>query len=134
MKAQAAFEYMAIFIIVLSFVIPVWFYLLTVQQNSVDDLYYAYASTAVDKIAQTADLVYSQGSPAKLRLRVYIPKNVVESLINDKIVGLKLRIKSQETYVTAASTATLTGSVPSNEGLYWIVIEAMNDHVQISAE
>jgi len=133
-KAQAAFEYMAIFIIVLAFVIPIWFYVISVQGDTTEDLYMTYTKTAVDKIAQSADLVYSQGYPAKIKVKVYIPQNVIDVSFDQKTVVFKVRVDSHESYITATSTATLTGSIPSDEGVYWLNVEATNDHVQISAE
>jgi len=131
-KAQAAFEYMAIFIIVLSFVIPVWFYVFSVRSNTTEELYFSYAKNAVDKITQTADLVFSQGPPAKLKVRVYIPDNVMDAFVDSKTAVIKLAMDDHETYVTSLSTADLNGTLPSSQGLYWMNIEAMNEHVQIS--
>ncbi|MBU0898617.1 MAG: hypothetical protein KKB03_04475 [Nanoarchaeota archaeon] len=132
MKGQAAFEYMAIFIIVMAFVTPVWFYVISLQGDTTNDLYFTYAKNAADKITQTADLVYSQGYPAKLRVKVYMPPNILEAFFDDKTVVLKMAIDSHETYITSLSTGTLTGSLPTSEGVYWLDVEAENDHVQIS--
>ncbi|MFH1445364.1 MAG: hypothetical protein ABIF08_02700 [Nanoarchaeota archaeon] len=131
MKGQAAFEYIMIFIIVLAFVVPVWFYLITVQTDTTTELHLTYAKIAVENIAEKADLVYSQGAPAKVTIKVYMPKNIINASIVSKTVLLNMKVNSHDTFVTATSTATLDGYLPQTEGVYIFEIEAIDGVVNI---
>lgn len=132
MKVQVAFEYIIIIAIGLAFIIPIWLYIITVQYQSNVELALSYAKNAVDKIASTADLVYSQGTPAKVRVSVYIPNGVVQSNITNNTIYLTVRVGTQLSDVVAISEAELNGSLPTQEGNYLIDIEAKADYVQIT--
>ena len=76
MKAQGAFEYMLIVTALLAIMIPVWVYVTNVQYQTNSQLTLSYARNTVEKLVAAADLVYSQGPPAKVNMQVYIPPDV----------------------------------------------------------
>ncbi len=130
---QAALEYIAILGIVLTFIIPLWMYTISLHQQARTELSLSYAENAVKQIADTASLVYSQGPPAKVSLRVYIPTGVMNiSMINTTII-FNVSTSFGYTNVFAISDAKLNGSVPTEEGYHLLSIEAKNDYVQIMA-
>lgn len=126
-KAQAAFEYMIVVIISLTFMIPVWIYITSVNTETTDELSLAYAKSGVDKLASTADLVYSQGPPAKMKISVYIPHGVEDFNITNRTIILKVRYMGTLTDVFADSRARLNGTLPTVEGNYWMKIEAVEN-------
>ena len=73
MRAQTAMEYLSIVGIVLVFVIPIWAYLITIEQQTSTELSLSYSKNAARQIADASSLVYSQGPPAKLTFQIYIP-------------------------------------------------------------
>ena len=131
MKAQVALEYMIIVAIVVAFVIPVWAYLSTVQTQTGMELSISYAKNAVKKIADAADLVYSQGPPARINILVYIPASVEYASITNGTIKLGIRTTAGVSDIFAVSRAELNGTLPTSEGSYWITVEAQDTLVQI---
>ncbi len=131
MKAQTAFEYMIIAIIVLGFLTPVWLYISQVQTQSTEQFSLTYAKNAVKKLAENADLVYSQRLGAKVKVGVYIPNGVEGINITGKTVIMKVYSSSGTVDIFETSTANLNGSLPADAGFHWVLIEAMGDYVQI---
>lgn len=134
MKVQAAFEYMIIIAIVIAFITPLWAYNLGVQRQTNTELSFAYAKNLVNKIADTANLVNSQGPPAKLTLTVFIPEGVIDVNISSNRINLQVRIDSGYSDVFQFSQATLNGTLPTNKGTYSISIEAREGFVQITPQ
>jgi len=131
MKAQTAFEYMTIAIIILAFLTPVWLYVSQVQSESAEQLSLTYAKNAVKKIAENADLVYSQRLGAKVKVGVYIPNGVEDINITGKTVIMKVYSSSGVADIFETSTANLNGTLPTDSGFHWVLIEAKGDYVQI---
>lgn len=132
MRAQVAFEYMMIVAILLAFLAPIWIYMSGVQSQTSSQLALSYAKNAVQKVADAADLVYSQGSSAKLRVSVYIPSGVEGSTILNHTVRLRVRTGPDVSDVFATSKAVVNGSLPTTSGNYWVTVEAVGNQVQIS--
>lgn len=132
MKAQTSFEFMVIAIFVLAFVTPVWVYLSQVQLQTNDQFTLSYAKNAVTQIAKKADLVYSQRMGAVVKIEIYIPSGVEHVDISGNEINMRTRSLSGETDVYATSIAQMQGSLPANEGLYWVLIRAEGDYVNIT--
>jgi len=130
---QAALEYIAILGVVLAFIIPLWVYTISLYQQTNTELSLSYAENAVKQIADTASLVYSQGPPAKVSLRVYIPVGVVNITMVNTTIIFNVSTPFGYTNVFAISDAKLNGSIPTEEGYYLLSIEAKNDYVEIRA-
>ena len=137
MRGQSAFEYLVIISMVITFLVPVWAYVLATQQNTSDELSLAYANNAVQKIVDISNLVYSQGPPAKVTIRIYMPGGIEELIIIDKTIDIKLRSNSgiSDIYETSTGTLNFTENLNetlSEEGIYILKIEATDNVVQIS--
>lgn len=128
MRAQAAFEFMLVVLLAMAFLIPAWIYITTIKIETTDELALSYAKNAVDKIASTADLVYSQGPPAKVKTSIYVPHGVSGFEMRNYTVIMAILYGNTLTDVFADSRAKLTnGTLPKAEGNYWMNIEAIND-------
>jgi len=132
MKLQAAVEYIIILGIVLAFLIPIWIYVSTFHHQIHDQLSMSYAENAAEQITSTADLVSSQGYPARLDISVYIPDNVENISIINTMIRIRVRTSSGFSDVFASSRSELNGTIQSDEGLHQLKIEAMENHVQIT--
>jgi len=131
-KAQVAFEYMAIVGIALVFLIPIWLYVVQIQQSTSAELSVSYMRNAIDNIVHTSNLVYSQGPPAKVPLNIYIPNGVELVNITNNIIHIRLWTPSGVLDLTGSSVADLSGTLPTSEGLYKIYIEAKDNYVEIT--
>ncbi len=132
MKAQTAFEYMVIAIFILAFLTPIWVYLYQLQAQTSDEFAISYAKNAVTQIAKKADLVYSQRMDAKVKIEVYIPRGIEYINITGNEVNMRILSRSGPVDIFATSIAQLQGSIPTGEGLYWILIKAEGDYVSIA--
>lgn len=132
MKVQTAFEFMLIAIFVLAFITPIWFYLSQITLQTEDEFTISYAKNAANQIAKKSDLVYSQGSGASVKIEIYIPRNVKEINITGNEINFRLTTSYGETDIFANSIANLTGSLPTREGLYLIMIKSEGEYVNIS--
>jgi hypothetical protein len=133
MKLQVAFEYIVIAMVFIAFIIPIWTYVSGMQVSAIEQLSTSYAKNTVDNIASTADLVYSQGPPAKVPLKIYVPNGVESVSVSGGMISIRLVVSSGHTDVFAMSTATLNGTIPTEEGTYYISMEAVGDYVQIGS-
>ncbi|MCX6814409.1 MAG: hypothetical protein NTY20_02055 [Candidatus Aenigmarchaeota archaeon] len=134
MRAQASFEYMMVFALAIAFAIPVWVYVSSLQQSAGEELSMSYARNAVNQITSSADLVYTQGPPAKVRLNVYIPSRVDMINITNKTVNFRILSSAGVSDIFSTSVANLTGTLSNSGGMYWIDVESKGDYVQITAE
>ena len=134
MRAQSSFEYMMIFALAMGFAIPVWIYIGSLQQTTGEELSLSYAKNAVNQIAGAADLVYTQGPPAKVMLSVYVPSRVQDINISGKYVNFRLQTSGGVSDVFSSSVANLSGTLSASESMYWVNVESMGDYVNISIE
>jgi len=131
MKAQAALEYMLVVMLAMGFLVPVWIYMITVNVETDTEFSLSYAKNTVETIAYTADLVYSQGPPAKVTIQVFIPEGVESVIVTNSTISILMRYKSEFTDVFATSKATLNGTLPTISGNYQIELEAIDNYVRI---
>lgn len=131
-RGQAAFEYLVIVSLVLVFMIPIWSYVTGTQQNTNTELILTYAQNAANQIVDAANLVYSQGPPAKVRINVYIPYKVTNVSIINNTVKLEVVFNGEFSDIFAFSNARLNGSIPNKQGNYKIEVEATDNFVQIN--
>ncbi len=127
MKAQAAFEYMLVVILVMSFLVPLWTYTLSVNNEASDELALSYAKNAVETLTSAADLVYTQGAPAKVKVSVFVPEGVEEYNITNRTIILKVVYSGGSTGVFSESRARLNGTIPTSRGTYWMEVRAVDD-------
>jgi len=132
MKLQAAMEYLLIAGVVLALLIPIWIHVSTTQNEAAGDLSLSYAQAAADKLREYADMVYSQGPPAKVTTTVYFPSGVESASLANSTVLLKVRTYAGLSDVHAQSRANLTGALPQKEGQFLFTVEAVGQDVSIT--
>ena len=132
MKAQTAFEYMVIVLLVMAFITPVWYHLNSVQQSTADQFIYTYAKAALNKLKDNADLVYSQRYDARVTIKIYIPPGVQNISISGNDLRMTVYTSDGVQDVFETTTSTVSGSLPTSEGLYTVLLEAKGDYVEIS--
>ncbi len=133
-KAQAAIEYFVIAAMVMMFMVPIWTYIVTIQQQTTYELSLSYARNAAKQIADASSLVYSQGNPAKINIKVFIPDGVENISIVDKTIIFHVNTGAQVNEVWYTSAARMQGVeyIPTNDGYYYFDIISMDTYVQIN--
>jgi uncharacterized protein (UPF0333 family) len=127
MRAQAAFEYMLVVLIALAFMVPLWTYMTTVNTQASDELSISYAKDAARMLASAADLVYTQGPPAKVSVTVFVPPGTVNSTLLNSTVMFTVAHGGGESTVFAESRARINGTLPLSSGSYVMEISAVDD-------
>jgi hypothetical protein len=132
MRAQAATEFLIIVSVALTILIPL---ILLVNQSFIsyrDDTKISLAKEAVKKLGENADWVYSQGPPAKVTIEVYIPEDVVETSLENKMILYKIRTSAGITDVYYYTVPNLNGTLPNKAGYYYVSLTSYTNYVNIS--
>ena len=132
MKAQIATEFLIVISFAIMVLVPYALYLTKVSQNFGEDNSLTVASNSVQKIGQTADWVYSQGEPSRLKILILVPNNVENISFINKTMNWKMRTSSGESDIYYNSIANLTGSIPTAPSYYNLLIQATGNGVNIN--
>jgi hypothetical protein len=132
MKGQTAFEYMSIFSIVLLLTLTLTIYSGEITVRNREDMRVSNAITTVQKIAEAANIVSTQGRPSKITLSVYIPEEIQMVNISGKTVLMKVRVANGISDVFASSKSDLQGSISNRSGTRNIKIIAEGNYVNIT--
>jgi uncharacterized protein (UPF0333 family) len=123
-KAQVSMEYMMLLGISLIVVGILW---VTSGNNITDtqwDLQMAYAKNAIEKIVQTADVIYVQGPPAKTYVSADFPDNIRAIYIENNTLTMELWWKGVPRNITGFSISNLTGNINAARGRHRIMVSA----------
>jgi hypothetical protein len=133
-KGQSAVEYFIIAAMVMMFMVPIWVYMTTTQQQTSDELAISYAKNTVKQITDAASLVHSQGYPAKINIRVYIPTGLENVTIIGNTLIFKVNTGGTLSEVWYTSSADMQGEdkIPLNEGYYNFDIISQDAYVEIN--
>jgi uncharacterized protein (UPF0333 family) len=132
MRGQAAFEYLILFAIALLILgIMIWYSQQITERNR-EDITVANAITAVNKIVEASDIVYTQGKPSQITLSVYIPERVESVQFNNNTIIMKINVGSGISDIIATSKANLQGNISSDSGLKKIKVIAEENYVNIT--
>ena len=132
MRGQASFEYLMLFVIALSILSALVLYSQQITERNREDIRIANAITAVNKIVEAADIVYTQGEPSQITLSVYIPELVESIEFNNNMIIMKVSVSSATSDIFASSKASLQGNISTKSGMKKIKILAEGNHVNIT--
>jgi hypothetical protein len=132
MKLQIATEYLIIVSFSLMILIPYILYLYSASQQYQEQTSLTIVSENVKKIGEACDWVYLQGEPAKLTLKIVIPKNVVNISFLNKTIVWKVRKSAGLSDIYYNCLSNVTGNLPVKEGEYFVSVEAFNGGVRIN--
>lgn len=122
MRGQSAIEYMVMIGVLFSMLTVVFIYS---SQTSFLSLRATQSSEAVRIIADAADRIYKLGG-GNITVTVDIPAGVVNQSVFGKAVKLSLTIGNQTGDAIAITAGNVTGSLPSAQGRYKIVVEMLS--------
>jgi uncharacterized protein (UPF0333 family) len=133
MRGQAAFEYLMIFSIVIVLLLALVMYAGDMTTRNQEDLKVSNTISVVNEIAESANIVRTQGRPSQVTLdSIYIPDGVESINITGNMILMKVRISSGTTDVFAISKATMVGSISASQGIKRIRIRAEETYVNIT--
>jgi uncharacterized protein (UPF0333 family) len=132
MRGQASFEYLMLFVIALSILSVLVLYSQQITERNREDIRIANAITAVNKIVEAADIVYTQGEPSQITLSVYIPELVESIEFKNNMIIMKVSVSSATSDIFASSKASLQGNISASSGTKKIKVLAEGNHVNIT--
>ncbi|MGC9200589.1 MAG: hypothetical protein ACP5F8_01320 [Candidatus Aenigmatarchaeota archaeon] len=132
MKAQIATEYLILVSFSLMVLIPYILYLYSISQQSNEQNILTVASESVKKIGEACDWVYLQGEPAKITIKIAIPKNVEEISFLNRTINWKVRTSAGVSDIYYNCIANVSGYLPIKEGEYYVSIQAFKGGVNIN--
>ncbi len=90
------------------------------------DLRVAYAKHAVTKIAEAADTVYAQGSPAKFSIYVTIPDNAMNATVQGHSISIGVSNNGSPVDVSEQTVGEVRGCIKfSVPGTHRVTVEAI---------
>jgi hypothetical protein len=94
------------------------------------------ARSAVNDLANAADVVYREGEGSVRKVSVTIPDAVAPDkvFVDGKFINIGVYVEGGETDVNALSVAELFGELPKTPGTYWVFVGAKGGCVVIGTE
>ena len=134
MRGQTAFEYLAMFSMILVILSVLVYYAQDMTEGNRDEIIISNAIIAVNKISEAANIVYTQGTTSQITLTVYVPENLQSIQIGNqtpsdfpnKMIIMKVRIRDGTSDIFATSKAPLQGSISIDSGTKSIKIRAVS--------
>ena len=119
---------------VLMLMVPIWVYVVTTQQHTSQEFSLSYAKNAAKQISDAASLVHSQGSPAKINIKVYIPHGINNVTIVGRTLVFNVTTGDQTQDIWYMSNADMQGgeNIPIDEGYYYFDIISHDTYVEIN--
>ena len=132
MKGQAAIEYLVMFSIILTILALLTYYAQDMTTRNSSDIIASNAVIAVNKIAEAADIVYTQGEPSQITLSVYIPENLHSINFYNNLIIMKVKVGSGISDIFAMSKANFTtdSHISPDSGTRRIKVKAVNVGVE----
>ena len=108
-------------------------------------IYYTYTSESSDRVATTqalgiardivdsAESVYYLGKPSQTTMKLSFPDKIRSITISNREIVIKVSTNYGIADVVQVSTVNITGSLPTSQGLYTVLVKAQDGYVQVSA-
>lgn len=132
MKAQSASEFMIIISATLVLLLPLIFFLNESLMGFRDDTKITLTENVVNKLGESIDWVYSQGTPARLTLEVYVPDGIVNVSMKNRSIFYEVDTSSGVNTIYYDTIPPINGTLPVERGYYKISLIAFDDYVNIS--
>ena len=131
-NGQASTEYLIVIGISLLLLTPI----MLIGNNALVDLKHTsenvIAQDAVNQIKEMSQIVYAQGSPAKMTKKVKFPRNIMGTTVSHQTIIITLNYKSLPNDIPAMVDFNVTGSLPTTSGTHKICVEAIDYGVNIT--
>jgi uncharacterized protein (UPF0333 family) len=132
MKGQTAIEYLLLFSLVFMILAILTSYAQDMTERNREEIIMSNAVIAVNKIAEAADIVYTQGKPSAITFSVYIPENVNSIIFSNNMINMKINVNSGINDIFAASKAPLQGSISTDSGTKRIKVKSEGSYVNVT--
>lgn len=128
-RGQAAFEYLMVMGIALAILIPLFSLVSSYTYRTKVDLRISALDDSLNNMADSADMVYTQGYPAKITTRFYVPEGTVSTGIREHHFTSRIQTNAGPTDIVKRTGANLTGSLPPEPGTYQVSLKMTEEGV-----
>ena len=131
-KGQIALEYLAIMAFALLLALP---FILNAQNSALDlgaVSRSSMAKNALSAVKEAAELVYSQGEPARVSFKINLPFGINSSTVNGTELSFTLTSRTGSFKVYEVLSFNATGKLPVNPGIHTIIVKAEENYVNIT--
>lgn len=134
MHGQTAVEYLMLFSLVFAILSLLTYYAQEMTERNREEIIISNAIIAANKIAEAADIVYTQGEPSQITLSVYIPENVQAIEFSNKMIILKIKVASgiNDVFATSKAPFDLTSFISTTSGTKRIKVKAEGGYVKVT--
>lgn len=106
--------------VALAILVPLFSLVTSYTQDFRNEMRISSLENSLDSLADSADMVYSQGYPAKITTELYLPERTVYTNVtnteNKGVFHVRLKQRAGPTDISSMTEANLTGSLtPSSE-------------------
>ena len=90
------------------------------------------AKNALSAVKEAAELVYSQGEPARGSFKINLPFGINSSTVNGTELSFTLTSRTGSFKVYEVLSFNATGKLPVNPGIHTIIVKAEENYVNIT--
>ncbi len=126
---QASMEYMMIMIIAMLILVPLISVVYSQTSRSREDMGQAALRDSLRGLADSADMVQSQGYPAKITRSLHLPQGTSYTNVTENHFIVRVESSVGPNDFSAMSSANLTGDLPDSSGSYRISLKMEEDGV-----
>lgn len=87
---------------------------------------------AVNDLHSASELVYNEGSGAKTRVFVNIPRSIEGTSLSNNRITINLTIGNDQLSIGRNTYFPLQGSIPEDSGYYWMNVTSFGNYVKIT--
>ena len=131
-NAQVSVEYVMIVGFILFITIPLILIFYEHTSSTNDQVITSQVDMIAKKVVDNAESVYYLGEPSKTRIKVYMPTNVEDVIIDNHEIVFKVKTRSGITDISQPSSVNISGSISVTKGIHYISIESKGDYVWVS--
>lgn len=132
-KAQAAMEYMMIMSLSLLIIVPIFLFMTGYTYQTRRDLQISVLQSSLKSVANTADMIHTQGYPARTTTNLHLPDNVEHVNVINNTVWVRVRYSSGYSDFHGFSNSDLHGELPQTGGSYLVHLAATEEgYVNVS--
>jgi len=131
-NAQVSVEYVIIVGFILFITIPLILIFYEHTSSTNDQVITSQVDMIAKKVVDSAESVYYLGEPSKTRIKVYMPTNVEDVIIDNYEIVFKVKTRSGITDISQPSSVNISGIISVTKGIHYISIESKGDYVWVS--
>lgn len=131
-KSQAAMEMLIVLAIGLSILLTILVVSNKIMTGTSGKIASTKARTAVDTLSDSAELVYQQGVGSRTRTFITLPDEIQGFTASEQTLTIQLYAGGSLKDVYRTSDFNVNGTLPTDEGNYWIYAEAKQGYVEFS--